>query len=457
MSQENRVPSAKKRVLTPEQKRLILKRRKMRRLKKRLMIIVPIAVVLIVALVLILTLGGGKDETAQDSVQAFAQQGGEATIDPAITPEPTPEPTPEAFDFDEAYGRAVLGEVTGPDVAYDYSDISADKRFSWSVATPGYIPVLRSANTSEKIIAVTVDDCFQGNNFLQILNLAMQYNSKLTIFPIGENIQIPEVTQGLQIAYQNGFEIGNHTYNHAGLFKNGQDLMAKEIWMQQQAVNKALGVNYKQNFFRPRGGDENKCQRLHAYLNQLDYKGVAMWNVSGSGSNIDAILDSLAPGNIYLFHTTDKDLAKLMEFIPYAVSQGYQLVTMSEMFGLSYGETSELNIVMDAPAPQAFAIKLDELVKPEYARAAAVVQDRLIELGWMEGISTGAYMAQSQLATGFFQMAAGLEATGNANEATQKALFADDAPRGSLEIVQQYCRDMGKEVLTKLPGTTEAD
>ena len=68
--------------------------------------------------------------------------------------------------------------------------------------------------------------------------------------------------------------------------------------------------------------------------------GIAHWNVSGSGTGLQKLIAGLAPGNIYLFHTTDKDTAKLQEFIPAAVQAGYKLVTLNEMFGYPENETS---------------------------------------------------------------------------------------------------------------------
>jgi hypothetical protein len=52
----------------------------------------------------------------------------------------------------------------------------------------GFLPVFSSAKTEEKIVAITVDDCFQAENLEQIVNKAIEVGAKLTIFPIGKNV-----------------------------------------------------------------------------------------------------------------------------------------------------------------------------------------------------------------------------------------------------------------------------
>ena len=107
-------------------------------------------------------------------------------------------------------------------------------------------------------------------------------------------------------------------------------------------IDELLGINYQAHFFRPRGGDERNDQRVHAYVEQMGYDAIAMWNKDGSKTPIEQLVSNIEPGDVYLFHTTDSDLQLLLQFIPAAVQQGYTLVTMSDMFGLPVNEESEL-------------------------------------------------------------------------------------------------------------------
>lgn len=483
---QNRGMQANHRPLTQAQRRKILEMRRKRRMQKRLKVLVPVAILVLVAVILLVVFTkrrGGADTaqsqhltlqptqevdsvTTQESqaaldqqanVDAIAQQQSEAagqgegilaTEQTGALPQATQAPSAYVptgnFNFDEAYVAAARGMETGPIFTADYSNVDPSKLTCWPETKDGYLPVVYKAETEENIIAITVDDCFQGSNFQQIVQCAVNNGGKLTIFPIGSNLEKSEVAAALRYAYENGMEIGNHTYNHAGMYHNDDDRMTSEIWYQMQKVNEVLGVNYTQHFFRPKGGDERNDQRVHAYVNQLGYNGIAMWSQSGSTDSLEQLYNNLNPGKIYLFHTTDNDLQKLLEFIPGAVARGYRLVTLSEMFGLPENETSELTAMGEKPALESFKVLPATLEKTTYIRAAAVVQKRLIELGWLEGEADGVYGQSSWMATGFFQLAAGIQANGNADAATQIALFADDAPRGSAERIEELKKQYGK-------------
>ena len=435
-----------RRTLTAEQRRRILEKRRKQKLKKRLMIIVPAAVLLLALVVVLLVMGGGDDASNEQVVQEVIEvieASAEPTPSPTVAPTPTPAPVDD-FDYDEAYIDAALGRQDAPLIVPDMSKVDPTKLERWPEVDEGYMPVLYKAKTTENIIAVTVDDCFQAGNLRQIVQCALDNNAELTIFPIGANLENQPVAEVIKWAYESGMEIENHTYNHEGLFHFGDERMTKELWYQNAKVSQVLGVNYKMHFFRPRGGDERNDQRVHAYANQLGYNAIAMWTKDGSNSNVDTMMQNLAPGNIYLFHTTNNDLNLLLEFIPKAVQAGYRLVTMNEMFGLPDNETSDYSTVGELPLFQPFKITVPKLKKTSYMRAAAIVQKRLIELGWTQGEADGIYGQSSFLGIGFFQMASDIKPTGVADPATQAALFADDAEKGSSERIAEFKRQLGK-------------
>ena len=464
----NRKPSGGGYRLTPEQRRRILERRKRQKRRKRLMIIVPSAAVFVLAAVLVLVLPVGSQawrSPAADSTAPVLELSGDADVsggeeitaeetvlETTPEPEPTLEPTenPNAykpangvFVYDDAYAAAALGLDTGPLIVADLSKVDPEKADRWPAATEGYMPILYSANTTEKIIAITVDDCNQASNLRQIVQCALDNNGQLTIFPIGKNLTKDSIASVIKWAWENGMEIENHTYNHAGMYHYDDERMINEMWMQNVALSNVLGVNYQEHFFRPKGGDERSCQRVHAYANQMGMQGIAIWVQSGSSNPVSAL--TLKPGAIYLFHTTDTDLERLLEFIPLATRQGYRLVTMNEMFGLPDNETSDLStMVTTAPALKAFHITPADLKKTMYIRAAAVVQKRLIELGWLSGEADGVYGQSSYMATGYFQLAADLKADGRAGPATQAALFSDDALAATSENKAKVKAKMNK-------------
>ena len=466
MSQTNNSGSSGSRRLTPEQRRRILEMRRRKQRKKQLMIIAPaLAAVVVIAVVLALTLPVGNrndrnvapeqpvDEPAISDAVADPEDGevpaeGDVTgedMEAGETAEPeateAPIQTGEAytpaggtFVYDDAYVAAALGKNTGPLITADLSKVDPLMADRWPEASEGYLPVLYQANTTENIVAITVDDCFQGENLQKIIQCALDNTGKLTIFPIGDNLKRENVASAVKWAWENGFEIENHTYNHAGMYHYDDQRMTQEMWYQNVKLSQVLGVNYQEHFFRPKGGDERIDQRVHAYANQMGMQGIAIWTQSGSSSELSSL--KIKPGAIFLFHTTDKDLSKLLQFIPQVAQAGYRMVTLNEMFGLPENETSDLSTVStDVPALEPFRIIPATLQKTSYIRAAAIVQKRLIELGWLEGEADGVYGQSSFMATGYFQLAADIKADGKAGASTQALLFSDDAPAATDENV----------------------
>ena len=361
--------------------RPIYSRARQRSLNKKRLIIgggALAALLVIVALVLILPKGAQDRATEAAARPASAPEEprvaeGEPLV-PQVTPTPTPKPTskptaePEAVNPERAAARP-------------------------TATAEGFLPVFVKATTQEKIVAITVDDCFQADNLKQIVDKAIEVGGKLTIFPIGKNVLLKQQSEILKYAWENGFELENHTFTHNGLFACSNEELAEEVFKEQMAISYILGVEYHCHFLRPRGGDARGDQRLQMYAKQLGYYGIAHWSASGSASN-SKIAKALEPGAIYLFHTTDADLEKLLKFIPWVVEQGYQLVTLNEMFGYPENETGPLTMAANeypTPPLEPYEMVYVPLKKTAYCWEAYLLQEKLIEMGYLDGKPDGVY------------------------------------------------------------------
>ena len=437
--QPQRRPQGQRRSMTPEQYRAYQRKRW---LMRNLKFIIPGCAALVIIIVLAIALPSllsnndtSEAQTAQLTLETPAPEETAETEDTAaassaLTAFVTPEPDAVAFNYDEAYVRAVNGEITGEAITPRYDNVDETKLSRWPEITENMLPMFyKASGVTDNTICVTVDDCYQGENLRQIVQCALDNDSKLTIFPIGENIDKENIGSVVKWAWENGMEIENHTYSHVGLYHYDDETMTDEIWNQWMSLCKCLGVNYTEHFFRPHGGDGRYDQRNHAYVSQLGLYGLAIWSDDGSKSSIETLKNNIEAGNIYLFHTTDNDLKLMSEFIPYAVSQGYRLVTMNEMFGLPDNEYTDISTLdTTKPALHSFKIDVKTLKDTSYMRAAAVVQQRLIDLGWLSGDADGEFGPGSAKATSAFQSAIGLTSDGMMGAETQKVLFSDSAP-----------------------------
>lgn len=324
---------------------------------------------------------------------------------PLITAEPTPTPTIAPTPFTPT----------------PTPDLNTGSKRALSRPTPtaeGFIPVFSKAETDENIIAITVDDCFQAENLKKIVQTAMDVGGKLTIFPIGENAIKESQSETLRYAWENGFELENHTYTHSGLYNSSPERLAEQVYMQQMALSSILGVEYHCHFLRPKGGDARRDQRMQMYAQQLGYYGIAHWSCAGSTSTDKEIAAALKPGAIYLFHTTNNDWDKLERFIPWAVQQGYQLVTLNEMFDYPANETSELTMpAKDYPVPTLapYTPVYTTMKKTTYSWYAYLLQQKLIELGYLTGEPDGVYGPGCAEAVTAYQRDHNLEQTGVAD------------------------------------------
>lgn len=325
------------------------------------------------------------------------EDGDAEAAEPAATPAPTAAPEATPAPAGEA-GRA----ATRP-----------------TATAPGFMPVFSSAqNTEEKIVAITVDDCFQAENLEKIVNCAIENGGKLTIFPIGQNVIKTEQSRILKEAWEKGMELENHTYTHSGLFNCTEDEFTKQIYDQQMTLSYILDKEYQPHFLRPRGGDARNDQRMQMYAKQLGYYGIAHWSVDGSKGTDQQLAKGLKPGAIYLFHTTDNDWAKLERFIPWVASKGYQMVTLNEMFDYPENETSELTSPAkgrEVPALEPYEVVYTTLKKTTYSWYAYLLQQKLIELGYLTGEPDGVYGEGCEAAVSKYQADNNLEVTGKAD------------------------------------------
>ena len=324
------------------------------------------------------------------------------------TPEPTPAPTP------------------------DMSDPSAGLR---PVAmSPNMLPIFKRAFTEDKVIAITLDECSGQKITGAFVKLAQQYGAKLTLFPTGENV----MKEGMNVllrkcVFELGYEIENRGYSSfAKLYQYIDNLMVQEIWKQSIALNYALGVKYQPHFYRMYGGLGENDPRTHAYLRQQGYLGVAHWTVACSGIDPETISSKLTPGGIYLFKSNEEDGERMYALMRAAKDAGYRMVTLNELFGLPANEYHQVQGSLLAEKMPVFRYDPTDyydLFTGDAAWAVALVQNRLTELGYLpEESADGIFGEGTAQGVRLFQVEMGRAASGVADVATQKALFAADAP-----------------------------
>ena len=207
------------------------------------------------------------------------------------------------------------------------ADKNIPSLYQGEVETPAAQP---EVDKNKKLVAITFDDGPHVSNTEEIMKEFEKYNGRATFFMLGKNVEYyPDVVKDM---YQRGFELGNHSWDHADLRTLDKQGVIDEIYNTQDAIYKLTG--HEPAYFRPPYGALNDTV-LEA--NQLGY---AFWDVDSNdwrfkeaGAISESVVKHTKAGNmvvlIHDIHGFSKDS------IPSILSQldkaGYQFVTYSTL------------------------------------------------------------------------------------------------------------------------------
>lgn len=224
---------------------------------------------------------------------------------------------------------------TNNDIGRDYEDI-----------------IIKKGNEDEKIIALTFDDGPDEVFTPQVLDILKKNDVKATFFLVGENLK--QNKEIVKRQFEEGHEIGNHTYTHINVAKSGYDKVYEEITKTQEEIKEITGVEPK--LFRPpyRAMSRHMCdivknKNMNIILwSNLDPRD---WSNPGVYSIVNTIESKVGNGNIILLHdynnlrnSKSQTIQALESVIPYLKEQGYKFVTISELIeNLDKKETQTQN------------------------------------------------------------------------------------------------------------------
>jgi len=209
--------------------------------------------------------------------------------------------------------------------------------------------VISMVNTSDKVIALTFDDCDDAGNLSAIIQILSDNDVKATFFPTGEAAEAtPEL---IKKAFDDGNQVGSHSYSHPDFTQITYGQMITEIEKADKAIKDATGES-PSPYFRPPYGLYNSTV-LQA-LGDSGYSKAILWTYGVdefSGLSADVLVQDVvnvaSPGAIVLLHANSGAVntpAALPSIIKSLKAKGYKFATVSEL--LSYG-TAAVNI----PAP----------------------------------------------------------------------------------------------------------
>jgi len=200
-------------------------------------------------------------------------------------------------------------------------------------------------SSSEKVVALTFDDGPSPVWTPKILDVLKEAQVKATFFMLGMHAQrYPDVARRVA---EEGHEIGNHTYDHHGVFYYKPEELNREVSDAEKIIKSITGIKTK--YFRPPKAWLTRKEKEQ--LKEMGYETV-LWSLNSKDwvtfddrYIVKYILHHVRPGDILLFHDsggvfkpeggkrkeTVKAVGRLIEKLR---ERGYRFVTISELLKL---------------------------------------------------------------------------------------------------------------------------
>lgn len=186
---------------------------------------------------------------------------------------------------------------------------------------------------TKPMIALTFDDGPNTTTTVQVLELLQKYQVRASFFLIGNNIT-DESAEVVKRAYDMGCEIDNHSKSHPYMNELTPEEIIAEVQYVSDKVEEITGKSTL--FFRP----------PYIAVNDTMYENIDMPFICGAGcddwdpsvdveTRIKRVKRLVHDGVIILLHDAEgnyQTVEALDILIPYLLEEGYQFVTVQELF-----------------------------------------------------------------------------------------------------------------------------
>lgn len=186
------------------------------------------------------------------------------------------------------------------------------------------------ADPDRPMIALTFDDGPGGESTERILDVLEEYGAHATFFLVGS--RIPQREELVKRAYSLGCELANHTYSHADLTKLSKEEMLAQVEDVNDLIEALTGVRAR--FVRPPYGNVNDSVRESLEYTLISWSvDPADWKLRDGDKIFERLKETVRDGAIVILHDIYSSTADAVEqLVPWLIEEGYQLVTVSELF-----------------------------------------------------------------------------------------------------------------------------
>jgi peptidoglycan/xylan/chitin deacetylase (PgdA/CDA1 family) len=199
--------------------------------------------------------------------------------------------------------------------------------------------VISQVDPAKPMIAISFDDgCSPANN-KRIVDALTEQGFHATFFYVSNWSQGAENQAEIKYAYSKGMEIANHTVSHPYLSQKSSSEIRQEADGCHNYLKSVIGAEPSKLLRLPyldQGGAVKSTLTDYGLVTDAidteDYK-----DQTSTAQIVQTIKNAMANGSgngaVVLCHETkDKTAAAIEQLAPYIKEQGWQIVTISEMF-----------------------------------------------------------------------------------------------------------------------------
>ena len=192
-----------------------------------------------------------------------------------------------------------------------------------------------SPRNGERLVALTFDDGPAATYTAAYLDILAKYGAKATFFNLSSNeVEYPELAQRVA---GSGNQICSHTNQHLQLSTLGGEDFRSEVTSAHDTIAEIAGVDT--SIIRPPYGDFSRNCWVESQgtisASILWNQDTLDWSVPGVDAIVSNALAGIEPGSVILMHDgggpRDQDLEAIPQIIERLQSDGYKLVTLSEL------------------------------------------------------------------------------------------------------------------------------
>lgn len=199
----------------------------------------------------------------------------------------------------------------------------------------------RTLDKTKPAVALTFDDG-PSNQTGRILDALEKDGGLATFFLVGDRVE--KYAETAQREYASGCLVGTHMYSHTKLTEMTAAEVENEL-NQCSAIHLSV-IGAQPSVARPPYGSTNSTVREAVNLPLINWSlNSNDWETRDADRIYNDVMNNIQDGDIVLFHDLKDFSASAIErIVPALTKQGYQLVTVQELFELK-GRTLEPGVV----------------------------------------------------------------------------------------------------------------